>query len=153
MVQHDFPITVTWQGGRDEIGQLSGEIVNHKVSIPRALGGKGIGTNPDELLVAAAASCMTISLAATLERAHLIPLQIDMHSTGTASFSDGKFRMVTITHRPTITLSDERQLEKLTQRIQQLISIADRNCMVSNSLRGNVAIEIIPNLRVRATES
>ena len=148
MVQHDFPITITWQGGRDEVGQLTGDVLNHDVSIPSALGGQGTGTNPDELLVAAAASCMTISLAATLERAHLTPLKIDMQSTGTASFENKKFRMVKITHRPIITLSDSHQVTQLQQRIDRLIAIADQNCMVSNSLRGNVAIDVQPTIKV-----
>lgn len=146
MVQHDFPVIVTWQGGRNEVGQVTGDVLDHAVSIPSALNGQGVGTNPDELLVGAAASCMTISLAATLERAHLTPLKIDMRSSGTASFDNGKFRMVKITHRPIITMANQEQVTKLEQRLERLITVADQNCMVSNSLRGNVDIEVIPTL-------
>ncbi len=41
-----------------------------------SLGGVGIGTNPDELLVSAASSCYIISLAATLERAKFNNIQL-----------------------------------------------------------------------------
>ena len=65
MVRHDFKVKTEWLGGREEVGKLRGDIINENISIP-SLGGKGKGTNPDELLVAS--SCYIISLAATLEK-------------------------------------------------------------------------------------
>ncbi|UXR79134.1 MULTISPECIES: SACOL1771 family peroxiredoxin [unclassified Staphylococcus] len=146
MIQHTFTTTVSWQGGRNEVGYLKGDVLSHDVSIPASLGGTGKGTNPDELLVAAASSCMTISLAATLERAHLTPIKIEMQSDGHAVFDQQRFQMKKITHYPKIFLLNEQDVKKLEQRIAQLISIADNNCMVSNSLKGNVQIVIIPEI-------
>lgn len=51
MIEHQFPVQVTWQGGRNEVGQMQGDVIQHRVSIPASLGGIGTGTNPDELLV------------------------------------------------------------------------------------------------------
>lgn len=146
MIQHTFTTTVSWQGGRNEVGHLNGDILEHDVSIPSSLGGTGKGTNPDELLVAAASSCMTISLAAALERAHLTPTKIEMQSDGHAVFDQKRFQMKKITHYPKIFLSNEQDIKKLERRITHLINIADKNCMVSNSLKGNVQIDVIPQI-------
>ena len=35
----------------------NGDIISEQISIPAPLGGNGVGTNPDELLVSAASSC------------------------------------------------------------------------------------------------
>ena len=92
MAHHQFPVQVKWTGGRDSVGEVTGNHIQHKISIPSELGGVGIGTNPDELLVSAAASCMTISLAATLERAHLTPIAINMQSYGEAQFEQQRLK-------------------------------------------------------------
>lgn len=151
MIEHQFPVQVTWHGGRNEIGQVQGDVIQHAVSIPASLGGVGTGTNPDELLVSAAASCITIALAATLERAHLTPVQITMNSYGEAQLDQQRFKMNRIIHQPEIHVKDAASKAKLEKRLTQLLEIADRNCMVSNSLRGNVTIELHPTIIV-ATE-
>ncbi|ARJ50011.1 SACOL1771 family peroxiredoxin [Staphylococcus lutrae] len=148
MLQHQFPAHVIWHGGRNEVGQLRGNVINQEVSIPSSLGGRGTGTNPDELLVSAAASCMTISLAATLERAHLTALKIHMHSYGHAQFDQHRFTMTRIVHQPHIYVANASQYTQLEKRLPKLIQIAHQNCMVSHSLRGNVDIEIHPTLIV-----
>lgn len=66
MHQHDFKVKTSWQGGRNNVGNVQGDILSENISIPASLGGVGIGTNPDEMLVSAASSCYIISLAATL---------------------------------------------------------------------------------------
>jgi peroxiredoxin-like protein len=39
------------QGGRNNVGNVQGDILSENISIPASLGGVGIGTNPDEMLV------------------------------------------------------------------------------------------------------
>lgn len=67
------------------------------ISIPEEMGGPGVGTNPDELLIGAAATCYLITLDAMIERKNL-------------------------------------PVEEL--------SLAEKNCMISNALRGNVRLEV-----------
>ncbi|PTJ77419.1 peroxiredoxin [Staphylococcus simulans] len=141
MAEHDFIVTTQWSGGRDETGTVKGDVLNESISIPSSLGGVGEGTNPDEMLIAAASSCYIISLAATLERAHFTDISINQSSVGTASLNNGKFKMEKITHHPKITV-DVHQKEVLEKRLDKLLKIADNNCMISNSIRGNVEIEI-----------
>ncbi|PCF43108.1 SACOL1771 family peroxiredoxin [Staphylococcus delphini] len=150
MIEHQFSVQVTWQGGRNEVGQVQGDVIQHPVSIPASLGGVGTGTNPDELLVGAAASCMTISLAATLERAHLTATKIEMHSYGEAQFDGQRFKMNRIVHELKIYVQDGAQQAQLEKCLSKLLVIADKNCMISNSIRGNVDIEAHPTVIVAA---
>lgn len=140
MVQHDFKVAFQWQGGRDQSGQLNGDIIKETFSIPSSLGGTGIGTNPDELLVSAAGSCFIISLAATLERAHFKIKSLKLTSIGTAEYRHNRFSMKQIAHNVDIYVEDSETKDKLLRRIDRLLQTADTNCMVSNSLRGNVTI-------------
>lgn len=145
MPNHDFIVATQWSGGRDEVGRVTGDVINEAISIPASLGGQGTGTNPDEMLVAAASSCYIISLAAALERARFTSISINQQSIGTASLENGKFKMERITHQPQISVSssEKAQLEK---RLDSLLKIADNNCMISNSIRGNVEIKIEPTV-------
>ena len=141
MVKHDFKVQTKWRGGREEVGPVNGDIISEQISIPAPLGGNGVGTNPDELLVSAASSCYIISLAATLERAKFTDINLINNSVGTALFENGKFKMVTITHYPKISVTAEDK-ENLEKRLPKLLEIADNNCMISNSIRNNVEIKI-----------
>ncbi|MCI2947778.1 OsmC family protein [Staphylococcus caledonicus] len=145
MIKHDFKVQTKWQGGRDEVGTVNGDVLSEQISIPSSLGGNGTGTNPDEMLVSAASSCYIISLAATLERAKFSNVTLTVDSVGTAIFENGKFRMDKITHYPSISIPDNEK-ENLKKRLPKLLEIADNNCMISNSIRNNVAIEITPTI-------
>lgn len=145
MPNHDFIVQTHWSGGRDVSGTVKGDIIDEAISIPASLEGIGVGTNPDEMLVAAASSCYIISLAATLERAHFTSVSINQQSIGTASFKNSKFKMERITHQPTINVSPSEK-EALKKRLQKLLKIADNNCMISNAIRGNVEILIEPTI-------
>ncbi|MEY8642445.1 SACOL1771 family peroxiredoxin [Staphylococcus arlettae] len=141
MVKHDFKVTTTWEGGRESVGNTEGDVINAPISIPAGLGGNGTGTNPDELLVSAASSCYIISLAAVLERSGFHQIAITQESIGTAIFEQGKFKMDTITHYPIIDIDDSEK-EMLNNKLSKLLKIADNNCMISNSIQGNVAVKI-----------
>lgn len=145
MVQHDFKVTTTWSGGRNNVGMVNGDILSEQISIPSSLGGIGKGTNPDEMLVSAASSCYIISLAATLERAKFENVSIELKSIGTATLLKGKFTMESINHYPKIQI-DHKDFERLTKKLPKLLQIADQNCMISNSIRNNVKINISPTI-------
>ncbi|MGZ1838840.1 OsmC family protein [Staphylococcus argenteus] len=145
MIYHDFKVQTSWQGGRNNTGTVKGDVLSEKNSIPASLGGIGIGTNPDEMLVSAASSCYIISLAAVLERAKFTNVMIEQQSVGTACLENGKFSMVKIVHYPQIYISND-QKDQLQKRLPKLLEIADNNCMISNAVRNNIAIEIQPDI-------
>ena len=121
MVKHDFKVQTKWRGGREEVGTVNGDIISEQISIPAPLGGNGVGTNPDELLV-----CIVLLyhlIGATLERAKFTDINLINNSVGTALFENGKFKMVTITHYPKISVTAEDK-ENLEKRLPKLLEIA-----------------------------
>ncbi|HDG6193568.1 TPA: SACOL1771 family peroxiredoxin [Staphylococcus aureus] len=148
MHQHDFKVQTSWQGGRNNVGNVQGDILSENISIPASLGGVGIGTNPDEMLVSAASSCYIISLAATLERAKFTDISIEQQSIGTACLNNGKFSMSKIVHHLHIEIPSD-QIAQLEKRLPKLITIADNNCMISNAVRNNVDIKIYPIIQAK----
>ncbi|WP_103180502.1 SACOL1771 family peroxiredoxin [Staphylococcus aureus] len=148
MHQHDFKVQTSWQGGRNNVGNVQGDILSENISIPASLGGVGIGTNPDEMLVSAASSCYIISLAATLERAKFTDISIEQQSIGTACLNNGKFSMSKIVHHSHIEIPSD-QIAQLEKRLPKLITIADNNCMISNAVRNNVDIKIYPIIQAK----
>lgn len=148
MHQHDFKVKTSWQGGRNNVGNVQGDILSENISIPASLGGVGIGTNPDEMLVSAASSCYIISLAATLERAKFTDISIEQQSIGTACLNNGKFSISKIVHHSHIQIPSD-QIAQLEKRLPKLITIADNNCMISNAVRNNVDIKIYPIIQAK----
>ncbi|WJC87784.1 SACOL1771 family peroxiredoxin [Staphylococcus aureus] len=148
MHQHDFKVKTSWQGGRNNVGNVQGDILSENISIPASLGGVGIGTNPDEMLVSATSSCYIISLAATLERAKFTDISIEQQSIGTACLNNGKFSMSKIVHHSHIQIPSD-QIAQLEKRLPKLITIADNNCMISNAVRNNVDIKIYPIIQAK----
>ena len=66
-MQHTFTLTGDWTGGLRGQGTLAVGGLASAISVPTVLGGPGAGTNPEELLTAAASSCYLITLAAIVE--------------------------------------------------------------------------------------
>ena len=106
MAEHHFYLKANWPGLRNDAGEIqSGNLIT-KVSIPQAMDGPGIGTNPDEMLLGAAATCYIITLAAMMERSQLEKVDLTMESEGIVDVTEGIFTYKKIIHRPTITLEN-----------------------------------------------
>ena len=123
MVKHDFKVQTKWRGGREEVGTVNGDIISEQISIPAPLGGNGVGTNPDELLVLH--RLVISSHWRTLERAKFTDINLINNSVGTALFENGKFKMVTITHYPkiSVTAEDKENLEKRLPKLLEIVII------------------------------
>lgn len=143
MAEHHFHLQADWPGGRNSEGYIDAGNLQTKISIPQEMDGPGIGSNPDEMLLGAAATCYLITLAAMIERAQL-PLQTMAHeSEGIVDVTRGIFTYKKIIHKPTITLKSSATSEEIKQ-LKSLIEKADRNCMISRAVQGNVKIELQP---------
>ncbi|GEN53469.1 OsmC family protein [Halobacillus faecis] len=141
MALHHFHLKADWPGGRNEVGYIESEKLKTKISIPKEMDGPDIGTNPDEMLLGAAATCYIISLAAMIERAELPLEEMDMQSEGIVDVTDGVFTYQKIIHRPRVVLraeADEKDLSKL----DRLVDKAEKSCMISKAIQGNVELEM-----------
>lgn len=140
-MKHTFQMDLGWTGGRNDVGTLEAERLKTQISIPPEMDGPGVGTNPDEMLLGAAATCYIITLAAMLGRSDLEHQGIKIDAEGIVDVTNGVFtyemiRYATIIHVPyTATDRDMMLVERIAKK-------AKESCMISRALAGNVAFEL-----------
>lgn len=141
MAEHHFHLKAHWPGLRDDVGTIESGNLQTKISIPKEMDGPGIGTNPDEMLLGAAATCYIITLAAMMMRSGLEKEDLTMESEGIVDVTNGVFTYKKITHRPTIILkSDATDADyKLARKLAEK---AEKSCMISRAIAGNVEMEL-----------
>ncbi|MEH7124312.1 OsmC family protein [Bacillus sp. JJ1532] len=141
MAEHHFHLKAHWPGLRNDVGVIEAGQLKTKVSIPPEMDGPGIGTNPDEMLLGAAATCYIITLAAMMERSKLEKVDLSMESVGIVDVTKGVITYKKIIHRPVIILKREAT-EKNEALALKLAQKAETSCMISRALKGNVEIEL-----------
>ena len=109
--------------------------------------GPGIGTNPDEMLLGAAATCYIITLAAMMERSQLEKVDLTMESEGIVDVTEGIFTYKKIIHRPTIHLKMDAS-ERDKRLAQRLAEKAETSCMISRAIQGNVEMQLEITVKV-----
>lgn len=147
MTEHLFHLTARWPGERNAVGDIKAGNLQTNVSIPKEMDGPGIGTNPDEMLLGAAATCYMITLAALLERAHIQTNTQTLQSVGTVDVTNGVFTYKKIVHKPTITLMPDATAAQI-ERVNRFAIKAEETCMISKALRGNVQLEVEATIQV-----
>ncbi|MCQ5455252.1 OsmC family protein [Bacillus paralicheniformis] len=147
MAKHHFYLQADWPGKRNDIGRIESGNLKTEISIPKEMDGPGAGTNPDEMLLGAAATCYIITLAAMMERSGLEKESLTMESEAVVDVTGGVFTYEKIIHRPLIRLPKEAA-EKEVQLAGRLAEKAETSCMISRVVQGNVAIELDPKIVV-----
>src|SRR5699024_8590045 len=104
--------------------------------------GPGVGTNPDEMLLGAAATCYLITLAAMIERADLPLKEMSLDSEGIVDVTNGVFTYEKIIHKPYVALKADAE-EKHYKMLQKLIEKAESGCMISRAFKVNVSLELL----------
>jgi len=97
-----------------------------------------VGLNPEELIAAAHAACLSMSVASTLKKNGFNPVQTETTATCTFASKNGSGHEITnmrLHVRCEIPDIDEATFE-------DLVKVADENCPVSNLLRDRLKIEI-----------
>lgn len=131
-----FQIGVRWSGtGRDGAGQILTDDLTLELSAPQTMGGRGIGTNPEELLVSAVSSCYTATLFALLNRAKLPVDSLAVDASGTVTGVPGRARFAGIVVSPTILGGDlARQPE-----YEAAARLAHDRCFIGRALAPEVS--------------
>lgn len=141
MAEHQFRLYANWPGLRNDVGTIETANLKTQVSIPPEMDGPGVGTNPDEMLLGAAATCYIITLAAMMERNHLDKTSLTMESIGIVDVTNGVITYKKIIHKPRVVLpatASEKEIEK----VERLTKKAEGSCMISRALQGNVHVSV-----------
>ncbi len=149
---HEFVLDANWKGGRNSEGTIASGNLQTAISIPEPMGGPGVGTNPDEMLLGAAATCYIITLAAMLERSHISIDRLTMRSEGYVDVTNNIFTYREIIHRPHIVLSAEATADQL-EKADQLAHKAEQSCMISRAVAGNVQLSTVPLIEQAGSQS
>ncbi|MGN9865454.1 OsmC family protein [Bacillus swezeyi] len=150
MAKHHFYLQADWPGNRNGVGRIESGNLKNDISIPKEMDGPGAGTNPDEMLLGAAATCYIITLAAMMERSGLEKEELTMESEAVVDVTGGVFTYEKIIHRPQIRLQKDAS-EKEVQLAEKLAEKAESSCMISRAVQGNVAIELKPEIIIGKT--
>jgi peroxiredoxin-like protein len=145
MAEHLFHLKAEWPGLRNDVGTIDAGNLKTKVSIPPEMDGPGVGTNPDEMLLGAAATCYIITLAAMMERSKLDKEALTMESVGVVDVTKGVITYKKIIHRPHIILKTDAT-EKDEALALKLAEKAETSCMISRAIQGNVVVELEANI-------
>ncbi|MCF6137415.1 OsmC family protein [Pseudalkalibacillus berkeleyi] len=143
MAEHHFYLKAEWPGLRNDVGVIETEKLKTEVSIPPEMDGPGIGTNPDEMLLGAAATCYIITLAAMMERSKLEKVTLTMASEGIVDVTNQIITYKKIIHRPHLILKETTN-SKEYKLAEKLVMKAEHACMISRAVKGNVEILVEP---------
>jgi peroxiredoxin-like protein len=134
-----FDIRLTWSGtGREGLGEFAVNGLALELSGPESMGGRGSGTNPEELLVCAVSSCYAATLFAVLRRVRLPVDSVAVAARGTVTGFPRHTRFASILVSPTILGgATERQEEYEAAAI-----FARESCFIGRSLAPEVDYKV-----------
>lgn len=146
MALHSFHLKADWPGLRNDVGEIESGNLKAQISIPPEMDGPGVGTNPDEMLLGAAATCYIITLAAMMQRSQLEKESLTMESEGIVEVEKGVITYKKIIHRPQVVLKTDAS-EKDIELANRLAEKAESSCMISRAIKGNVELELQANIQ------
>ncbi len=124
----------------DQIGRSTSEVTirQHKILIdrPEAKGGEDRGAMGGELLLASLGGCFMSTLLAAIKAREADVSDVHLDISGSLEESPARFSAIEMTVMA--TYEDEEVMRKL-------ITIAERSCIVSNTLKD--AVDLSVNLR------
>jgi len=138
--------SVVWEGtiarGAGRLDSASGALEALPLDLPTRLGEASGKTTPEELLASAHAACFAISLGSVLARAGTPPERLEIHAAVTLDATEGNRRISQISLEADATVPDADE-----QSFNVALADAERRCLISRSLRGNVEITASGTLR------
>ncbi|HUQ04732.1 MAG TPA: organic hydroperoxide resistance protein [Kofleriaceae bacterium] len=129
-----YTATATATSGRDGRAATDDGLLDVALSPPRALGGNGAGTNPEQLFAAGYAACFG-SAAAHVARAMKL-------KTGPIAVT-AKVSLGPVGQRFGLAVELEVSVPELDRaQAEALVKAAHEVCPYSNATRGNIAVEV-----------
>lgn len=137
MADLSFDVVADWTGlGRGGVGQIAAGNRTYEFSVPTQMGGRGVGSSPEELLTSAVCACFTSTLFALLPKAHLPASKLTVAAKGKVTeFPGERARFAEICVSPTVHDGEIGRLEEYAA----LACKARDCCFIGRTLRGNVS--------------
>jgi peroxiredoxin-like protein len=137
----NFDVELRWaQIGRTGVGEIQADGLALELSGPKSMGGRGVGTNPEELLVCAVSSCYIATLFAVLRRAKLPADSLAVSASGKVTGFPIDTRFAGVVVRPAILGGDvARQAE-----YEAAAAKARDHCFIGHALAPEVSYEVGP---------
>ena len=135
-----YTAQATVTGGRAQgHGRTSDGVLDVQLRTPVEMGGKGGGTNPEQLFAIGYAACFESALGVTGRREHteVGDVSIDSH----VSLRPNENRGFTLAVTLNVTLPQVTD----PARAVELVSAAHKVCPYSNATRGNIEVQLTAN--------
>ena len=143
-----YQVNSEYVGGLDGVGRVQAQGFELAFSAPKELHGAGQGTNPEELLTAAASACYLITLA-TILKFQGIEVRRISNKTEMDLKSTLPMRITQIRHRPVIVVASGCSAETRA-KIEALIQRSEQACLVGQSLKPSVFITVAASIEEEA---
>jgi organic hydroperoxide reductase OsmC/OhrA len=133
---YKYATSVLWKSEKKGTLTVAGKPAVEVATPPEFKGHEGIWS-PEDLYVAAVNSCIMTTFLAFAGRAGLAFEGYESEAEGLLEFVDERLVFTKIVVRPKVTLrpgADRKQAEEILHK-------AEKNCLVSNSLRTEVILE------------
>lgn len=131
-----YTTSVQWTGEKKGIMDIAGKPSLEVATPPEFKGHEGIWS-PEDLYVAAVNSCIMTTFLAFAGRADLAFEGYESEAEGLLEFVDGRLLFTKIVVRPRVKLMSGEDRGKA----EEILHKAEKNCLVSNSIRTEVALE------------
>lgn len=130
MKRHVFPVSIRWLGGRMTCAAVDGKPELPVATPPEFRGGVEGVWSPEDLLVASAATCFTVTLVAIAERRGLPLRALGVHGAGAVTQRpDGRFGFTEIELEVVVATDPGYEDEA-----REACEAAERSCLVAVSL-------------------
>jgi peroxiredoxin-like protein len=134
-----FDVELRWaQTGRTGVGEIQADGLTLELSGPKSMGGRGVGTNPEELLVCAVSSCYIGTLFAVLRHAELPVDSLAVSASGTVTGFPTHSRFAGVVVRPTILGGDVARRAEYEAAVRK----ARDRCFIGHALAPEVSYEV-----------
>ena len=141
--EHFYQVEVNWNDNRN--GLLSSEVLDEKLTIatpPEFPKGEANVWSPEHYYLAAINGCLLTTFLAVAENFKLNFVDFQSTAVGKLEVVDRKYMISEIILKPIITIADnaDRQLA------QKVIEKSERACLISNSVKSKIVMEVIIKL-------
>ena len=136
-----YTAEATVRGGREGHGRSNDGALDVELRMPEEMGGKGGGTNPEQLFAVGYAACIdgAIGVAARRERIDVGVVQIESRVTLSPT-GDGAFGL-SVELDVTLPQVDD------SEQAVGIVSAAHQICPYSQAIRGNIEVKLTANAK------